>query len=325
MKPHLIALGAVVLAGIAIAAGVRDPVILDLVFTFFLWAVLGQSWNWVSGYGGNVSFGHAIFFACGAYAAALATLSFHVSPWFAVPMGIAAAVVLAFVVGYPTLALRGHYFSIATIAVAATLDALVRTQEWLGRANGFQLPIASGFEQLQFAEKGPYVLIVLALYAIVQVSTIVLEHTRLGYYLRALRANHDAAAAIGIDERTWKLTAFAISASFAALGGVLFAQYTLFVDPPSTLDISVSVDMALVGVIGGLGTAWGPTFGAVVFVVLAKFLSLKMGGSGKGYDLMIYGAIIVLIATLRPRGIVGSVIDALRRRRAASSQDVSAP
>lgn len=319
MKPHLIALAATVLAGIAIAFGVRDPVTLDLVFTFLLWAVLGQSWNWVSGYGGDVSFGHAIFFACGAYAAALATVSWHVSPWVAVPAAIVVAVVVALIVGYPTLGLRGHYFSIATIAVAAIADALVRTQPWLGRANGFQLPIADGFAALQFADKGPYVLVALALFAIVQLATIALGRSRMGFYLRALRANHAAAAALGIDERRWKLLAFSISAAFAALGGVLFAQYTLFVDPPSTLDISISVDMALVGVIGGIGTIWGPAVGALVFVALAKFLALQLGGSGKGYDLILYGAIIVLIATLRPRGVVGTIIDRIRRRRAATA------
>jgi branched-chain amino acid transport system permease protein len=164
------------------------------------------------------------------------------------------------------------------------------------------------------------VLIALALFAIVQLATIFLGRSRLGYYLRALRANHEAAAALGISERQWKLLAFGISAAFAALGGVLFAQYTLFVDPPSTLDISISVDMALVGVIGGIGTVWGPAIGAIVFVALAKFLALQLGGTGKGYDLILYGAIIVLIAALRPRGVAGTIIDRIRNRRAVAPQ-----
>ncbi len=314
---HLLTLGALVAAGIAIAFGVHDPVVLDWIFALLLWSVLGQSWNWVSGYGGDVSFGHAIFFACGAYAAALATVSWHVSPWLALPAAIVAAIVLAWIIGFPTLGLRGHYFSIATIAVAAIADALVRTQPWLGSASGFQLPIANSFADLQFTDKGPYVLIALAFFAIVQLATIALGRSRMGYYLRALRANHAAAAALGIDERRWKLLAFSASAVFAALGGVLYAQYTLFVDPPSTLAISISVDMALVGVIGGLGTVWGPAVGAIVFVALAKVVALELGGTGKGYDLIMYGAIIVLIATLWPRGIVGSAIDGIRRRRAA--------
>ena len=135
--------------------------------------------------------------------------------------------------------------------------------------------------------------------------------------LRALRANHAAAASVGIDERRCKLIAFAWSATMAAAAGVLYAQYTLFVDPPSTIALGVSIDIALIGVVGGIGTLWGPLTGALVYVVLAKAVALRLGGAGKGYDLVIYGAIICLIAALRPYGIVGTIVDALRRRRGA--------
>ena len=317
-RPHLIALAAIVLAGLAAALLVHDAVTLDLAFTLLLYAVLGQSWNWISGYAGNISFGHAIFFGCGAYAAALCG-AHGVSPWLALPAGALAAAVLALVVGFPTLGLRGHYFSIATIAVAAIVEALVRTSPWLGQANGFELPIRSGWAVLQFPDKRPYVVLALALFAAAQLATIALERSRLGYYLRALRANHAAAASVGIDERRTKLVAFAWSAAMAALAGVLYAQYTLFVDPPSTLSLAVSIDIALIGVVGGIGTLWGPAAGAVVYVVLAKAVALQLGGTGKGYDLVIYGAIICVIAALRPYGIAGTIVDALRRRRGAAA------
>ncbi len=315
-RAHLIALAVVVVAGLLAVALVHDAVVLDLAFTLLLYAVLGQSWNWISGYAGNISFGHAIFFGCGAYAAALCG-THGLSPWLAVPAGALAAAVLAVVTGFPTLGLRGHYFSIATIAVAAIVEALVRTSPWLGKANGFELPIRSGWAAMQFGDKGPYVVLALALFAAVQLATIALERSRLGYYLRALRANHAAAASVGIDERRSKLIAFAWSAAMAALAGVLYAQYTLFIDPPSTLALPISIDIALIGVVGGIGTLWGPAAGAVVYVVLAKAVALRLGGSGKGYDLVIYGGIICLIAALRPYGIVGTIVDAMRRRRGA--------
>ncbi len=314
MRPHLIALGAIVAAGLLAAFALHGAVLLDLLFTLLLYAVLGQSWNWISGYAGNISFGHAIFFACGAYAAALC-VTHGLSPWLAVPAGAAAAALLALVTGFPTLALRGHYFSIATIAVAALVDAFVRNVPGLGGANGFELPIASGWAAMQFPQKGPYVVLALTLFAAVQLATIALERSRLGYYLRALRANHAAAASVGIGERRWKLIAFAWCAAMAAAAGVLYAQYTLFVDPPSTLALAISIDIALIGVVGGIGTLWGPAVGALVYVALAKGVALQLGGSGKGYDLVIYGAIICAIAALRPHGIVGTVVDALRRRR----------
>jgi len=324
-RPHLLALGAIVVAGLAAALAIRDAVVLDLVFTLLLYAALGQSWNWISGYAGNISFGHAIFFGCGAYASALC-VTHGISPWLAIPAGALAAALLALVTGFPTLGLRGHYFSIATIAVAALVEVFVRNAPWLGKANGFELPIASGWAALQFPQKGPYVVLALALFAAVQLATIALERSRLGYYLRALRANHAAAASVGIDERRFKLIAFAWSAVMAAAAGVLYAQYTLFVDPPSTIALGISIDIALIGVVGGIGTLWGPAAGALVYVVLAKAVALKLGGAGKGYDLVIYGAIICLIAALRPYGIAGTIVDALRRRRGAlGSGAASAP
>jgi branched-chain amino acid transport system permease protein len=295
----------------------RDAFTLDLLFTFLLYAVLGQSWNWISGYGGQISFGHAIFFACGAYAAALCDNA-HLSPWVAIVAGSLAAAVLAVIVGWPTFALRGHYFSIATIAVAALIETFVHVSPSLGGANGFEIPVANGFAALQFADKRGYVALGIVVFALVQYATILLEGSRLGYYLRALRLNHATAAAIGIDERRTKLIAFAISSTFAAIAGVLYAQYTLFVDPPSTLAIGISIDIALVGVVGGIGTLWGPAVGALVYVFLARGVALQLGGTGKGYDLVIYGALICIIAAWRPHGIVGSIVDAIRRRRAVA-------
>ena len=322
-RGHLIALAAIVAAGVAAAFGVHDQVTLELVFTFLLYAVLGQSWNWISGYAGNISFGHAIFFACGAYASGLLVTAGW-SPWLAFVAGALAAIVLAVISGFPTLALRGHYFSIATIAVAALVEVAVRVVPWFNGANGFELPIRSGWSAIEFADKTNYVLLALARFALVQLATIGLERSRLGFYLRALRANYAAAESVGIDERRWKLLAFAASAVMASAAGVLYAQDTLFVDPPSVLGLSVSIDIALIGVVGGLGTLWGPAAGALVYVVLAKGVALHLGGTGKGYDLVIYGAIICVIAALRPDGIVGAIVKGLRRRRGAMGSDVLA-
>jgi len=322
-RGHLTALAAIVAAGVAVAFGVRDQVTLELIFTFFLYAVLGQSWNWISGYAGNISFGHAIFFACGAYASGLLVTAGW-SPWLAFVAGALAAIVLALLTGFPTLALRGHYFSIATIAVAALVEVTVRVAPGLNGANGFELPIRSGWSALEFADKTNYVLLALALFAAVQLATIGLERSRLGFYLRALRANYAAAESVGIDERRWKLLAFAASAVMASAAGVLYAQDTLFVDPPSVLGLSVSIDIALIGVVGGLGTLWGPAAGALVYVVLAKGVALHVGGSGKGYDLVLYGAIICVIAALRPDGIVGAIVGRQRRARGAAGPDALA-
>ncbi|GAC1414523.1 MAG: hypothetical protein NVSMB64_24720 [Candidatus Velthaea sp.] len=137
--------------------------------------------------------------------------------------------------------------------------------------------------------------------------------------MSAIRANDAAEQSVGINERSWKLLAFAASAFVTSVAGSLYAQYTLFVDPESVLSLSVSIDIALIGVVGGIGTLWGPAVGALVYVFLAKYIALQTGGGGKGYDLVIYGAIIVLIAALRPGGIVGFFIERARSGRAARS------
>ena len=287
--------------------------LLDLTFAALLFAVLGQAWNWVSGYAGQVSFGHALFFGCGAYGSALANWH-HQSPWLGIAQGMLAAAAVAIVVGYPCFALRGHYFSIATIAVAAIGEIYAKNADWLNGASGIEMKLApSGLASLQFTSKTPYVLFALIAFALVQFATMNLARSRMGYYLRAIRANQDAAASVGVDARAWKLRALIASAIATALGGSLYAQYTLVVEPESILALPVSISIALVGVVGGLGQLWGPALGALTYAFLAKYIAAQLGGSGRGLDLVIYGGLICAIAALRPSGLAGLFAQVFRR------------
>jgi branched-chain amino acid transport system permease protein len=189
----------------------------------------------------------------------------------------------------------------------------------LGKANGFEMPIlAPSLGNLQFTDKGQYVLVALALFVIAQVATIALERSRLGYYLRAIRQNQEAAASVGIDARVAKLITYAGCAALAALAGALYAQQTLYVGPEDTLGLPISISIALVGVVGGLSTVWGPAIGAFVFVLLARYGGAMLGGSGRGLDLVLYGALILLIVSLQPDGLAGFA-RFIRRRRTAPS------
>ena len=281
--------------------------LLDLTFAALLFAVLGQAWNWISGYAGQVSFGHALFFGCGAYAAAFA--NWHdFSPYLGILSGIIVAAIVAAVVGYPCFALRGHYFSIATIAIAAIAEIYVNTASWLNGAVGIEYKLLpQGFANLQFLSKTPWVLIALVVFAAVQLATMFLQGSRMGYYLRAIRANQEAAASVGIDPRAWKLRAFIASAIVSSLAGSLYAQYTLLIDPSSAFSISISISIALVGVVGGLGQLWGPPIGALTYAFLAKYVAAQLGGSGRGLDLVIYGLLICVIAAVRPSGLAGAL------------------
>jgi branched-chain amino acid transport system permease protein len=310
-------LGALALAIALLALAFPNPVALDVLFFMLLYAVLGQGWNWISGYGGQVSFGHALFFGCGAYASAVFALH-ALSPWLAILAGAAVATVLAVIVGLPCFTLRKHYFSIATIAVAAIAEITVRNIDALGGSSGIEMPIeASSLANLQFASKLPYVGLALVLFIVVQALTIGLEDSRIGYYLRAIRANQDAAASVGINARFWKLVAYAAGACACAVAGSLYAQSTLYVDPESVLSLGISIAIALVGVVGGVGSVWGPPLGAVIYIFLSKYVAALLGGSGRGIDLIIYGGLIVLVAAVRPSGVAGALAPLLRRRRPA--------
>ena len=317
-RPHLFALAAIVVAGLLAAFGVRSAVVLDLVFTLLLYAVLGQSWNWISGYAGNISFGHAIFFGCGAYASALC-VTHGLSPWLAIPRGALAAALLALVDGLSDArAARTLFLDRDDRRRGAGRSVRAHLAGARERRTGSSCRSRRAGRRCSFRRRGRT-----SCWRSRCSRSCSLRRSRWnargsGYYLRALRANHAAAASVGIDERRYKLIAFAWSATMAAAAGVLYAQYTLFVDPPSTIALAVSIDIALIGVVGGIGTLWGPLAGALVYVVLAKAVALRMGGAGKGYDLVIYGAIICVIAALRPYGIVGTIVDALRRRRGAT-------
>ena len=314
MTRNVVAL-AVICAVVAIFAFTSHiAFLLDLTFAALIFAVLGQAWNWISGYAGQVSFGHALFFGCGAYAAAFANWH-QSSPWLGIACGMIVAAALAVVVGYPCFALRGHYFSIATIAIAAIAEIYVNTSGWLNGAVGIEYKLLpQGLANLQFLDKTPWVLIALAAFTGVQLATMLLASSRMGYYLRAIRANQDAAGSVGIDPRAWKLRAFVASAVATALGGSLYAQYTLLVDPASTFSLSISISIALVGVLGGLGSLWGPPIGALTYAFLAKYVAAQLGGSGRGLDLVIYGALICIIAAWRPSGLAGALQQLAARR-----------
>jgi branched-chain amino acid transport system permease protein len=310
-------LAAAALAVVALALIFANPVALDVLFFMLLYAVLGQGWNWISGYGGQVSFGHALFFGCGAYASAVVALH-GVSPWLALLAGVAVALILAVAIGLPCFTLRKHYFSIATIAVAAIGEIVVRNSDFLGGSSGIEMPIEpSSLLNLQFSGKLPYVALALLLFVAVQAATIFFEDSRIGYYLRAIRANQDAAASVGIDGRRWKLVAFAGGACVCALAGSLYAQSTLFVDPESVLSLGISIAIALVGVVGGVGSVWGPALGAVIYIFLSKYVAALLGGSGRGIDLIIYGGLIVLVAAMRPGGLVGALAPLFRKWKLA--------
>ena len=276
----------------------------DIGVTFLLAAISASAWNIVGGYAGQVSVGHSMFFGLGAYTPLLFYTLFGWSPIAGIPVGIVLSVALAVVIGMPTFRLTGHYFSMATIAVAELIRIFVGTWDFVGAAIGLQGPaVARGWWDLTFRSELPYYYIFLAVLAVVLVTTATIERRRFGFYLRAIKASERAARSLGVPVRQTKLKALALSAAFTSAAGSLYACKTGFIDPDSGFGILVSVQMVIVAALGGAGVLFGPLLGAAILIPLQTATNTWFGGGGSGLTYILYGGIIVLIARFEPGGL----------------------
>jgi branched-chain amino acid transport system permease protein len=262
-----------------------------------------------------------MFFGAGAYASLLAYTWWGWPPIAGLPLGIAVSLVLAAVVGMPTFRLQGHYFSMATIAVAELIRLLVSTSDRLGAAIGLQGPaVGRDVWDLTFRSGVPYYYLFLALLVLVVATSWAVERSRLGYYLRALRGSERAARSLGVPVRRCKLAALLISAAFTSAAGSLYAVKTGFVDPESGLGILVSVQMVIVAALGGAGTLFGPILGALILIPLQTVTNTWFGGGGSGLTYILYGGIILLIARFEPGGVMDLIGRARRRLRSGDTK-----
>jgi branched-chain amino acid transport system permease protein len=232
-------------------------------------------------------------------------------------VGALLAVALSQVIGAPVFRLRGHYFAIATIAVGEIVHILAVNWDFIGAARGLYIPIKrpDSLVNFQFHQsKAVYYYIVLGLLLLGLGVTRLLERSRLGYYFRAVREEQEAAASLGVPVARTKRVAFAISAALTAACGTFYAQYLLFIDPESVFPLSLSILICLVAVLGGVGTLWGPLVGAAVLIPLGEVTRIYLGGTGQALDLVIYGALIMVVSVVQPAGLVGFI---RRLRRAA--------
>ena len=216
----------------------------------------------------------------------------------------------------------------ATIAVVEIVQIVFTNWEYAGAAVGLTIPMNQrGWGAMVFAEKQPYYLLALGLLLLTLAATWAVERSHVGYYLRAIKDEPDAARSIGIHIARYKQVALALSAFFTALGGSLYAQKELYIDPGSVLTTALSIKMALVSILGGVGTLFGPVVGAVVLTTIEELTRAAFGGSGRGTDTMIYAGLIVVIAVYYPSGLVGWWRERVRRiknKRAAVVADAEA-
>jgi branched-chain amino acid transport system permease protein len=297
----------VLLAALAFPAVFTLPFPRHVMIMIFLYGALATAWNIIAGYCGQISLGQAVFFGIGAYTSSLLFRDFGLTPWAGMIAGVLLAVIVSQIVGAPVFRLRGHYFAIATIAVGEIVQSLIINWDAIGGARGVFVPIKrpDSFVNFQFHQsKAFYYYIALGLLLLALGVTRLIERSCRGYYFRAVREDQEAAAALGVNVAREKLRALAISAALTAMGGTFYAQYLLFIDPESVFPLSLSILICLVAVLGGVGTLWGPMLGAAVLVPLQEGTRVMLGGTGKALDLLIYGALIIVIAVLQPGGLM---------------------
>jgi branched-chain amino acid transport system permease protein len=297
----------VVAALLALPGWIADPFTLRLLIVIAMYGTLGIAWNILGGYAGQVSIGHSIFFGIGAYTSTLLFLRLGWNPWLGLVAGMVMAAAVAVLIGYPCFNLRGHYFVIATAVLAESFMVTFTAWEAVGSGLGLQLPIlTSSLASFQFHEsKAPYYYVSLGMLALALGVAALIERSKLGYCLKAIREDEAAAMSLAINIRRYKLIAIAISGALTAMVGTFYAQFVLFIDPPSVLPLSLSVLIALVPILGGIGTLWGPVLGAVVLIPISELSRVYFAGSGRSVDLIIYGGLIMAMSAWRPMGLLG--------------------
>lgn len=306
MRWGWLALGSVLLLYPWLVAGSDSAAFLQDMGALALLAAVGASaWNILGGYAGQISVGHAMFFGVGAYLPLLVYQHWQLPPLVGVPAGIALSLAIALLIGFPTFRLKGHYFSMATIAVAELIRIVIGNWDFAGAAIGIMGPATPrGWWDLIFRSAVPYYYIFLAVLALLLLVSWQMQRSKLGYYLRAVRAGERAARSLGVPVRRYKLYALMLSAGFTALAGSLYALKTGFVDPDSGFGILISVQMVITAALGGAGTLLGPLLGAAILVPLQTATNTWFGGGGTGLTYIIYGGIIVLIARFEPGGLL---------------------
>ncbi|MEJ2589168.1 MAG: branched-chain amino acid ABC transporter permease [Deltaproteobacteria bacterium] len=289
---------------------------------FLMFAVYGMGWNTIGGYGGQVDLGKAQYVGIGAYTTAVMLIRWDIPFWVSMPIGVLFSVTWSFIIGYPLFRLKGHYFAIATIATSLVLKDIFEVWNFVGAARGLEIsPIKyhpPDFLRLIFKEDIYYFYILLGIFFIGILYINWFRKSRLGFQLRSIKDNEDVARSLGINVHWAKIKTYAIATAFVSVVGSFHACYIKNIEPEDTMSLDISILIALMAMLGGAGSLWGPIIGAGILIPLKSYLKAWLGGQAgmAGIDLIIYAVIIMLISAYEPRGIWG-IIEKIRRRKRA--------
>jgi len=305
-------LPAAIMLGLPLA--VPNPFAIDIFIRVLLFAFIGVAWNLIGGYAKQLSLGHAAYFGLGAYTSTILQIRFGISPWIGMMAGGVVAMLASLPIGALCFRLRGPYFAIATIATAQVLMLLfLKFRDFAWGAEGTTLPnLGNAPLMMQFDAKAAYYYIALALLALGLGITYRIERSWMGYYLVAVGEDEDAAEAVGVNALQVKRRIYLLSAFLTALAGTFYVQYIYFIDPNMAFSFNISVEAALVSIVGGIGTIWGPVVGTVLLESTSALLQSWLGSSG-GVQLTVYSLMLIAVILWRPTGLLGLLTDAYAR------------
>ena len=313
------AYGPIVLTALALAIVVsltRSNTLANAIVTVMIVALAGYGWNWLGGYGGQFSFGHAAFFGSGAYVDAVLQARYDVNAYVSFGLAVLAGALVGLVIGYLSFRakLRGSYFALITLAFAEVMRIIANAATITGGAAGTLIKLEPSVANFQFQSRLPYLWISLGFVALAMLLTRYFERRRFGAHLIAVRENEAAAEALGVDTVRVKLQAIVLSAAFTALAGALYAQYFLFVDANIGFGAWISIEALMGPIVGGLGTVFGPLIGALALHFLGEF-ARDIAGRIPGVDLALFGVLLILAVGLARDGLQGAFVSALARWR----------
>jgi branched-chain amino acid transport system permease protein len=292
---------------------VSSNVVLNFLSFAMIITLAGQGWNVLGGYGGQFSFGHAVFFGTGAYTMALLPVHFGMNPWLACAVAVALGGLVGFLIGFLSFRakLRGSYFALVTLAFAEVFRILANASSFTGGAAGVLVPLRLEAVNFQFSDRRVFYWLALACVAIVLVLTQRMARSRFGAQLIAIRENEDAARALGVDALAVKLKAITLSGMITSVAGCLYTQKFLYLDSSIAYGSWISVDALLAPIIGGLGTVFGPLLGALLLLGLGEItktiFAQMFGGTLPGIDLVVFGILLILCVSFARNGVLGLV------------------
>jgi branched-chain amino acid transport system permease protein len=283
---------------------IQQDYYIHLLILVLMWVVIGSCWNLIAGFTGQVSFGQAAFFGVGAYTAGIFSTKLEISAWWGMAFGGWTAVILGVLIGYLCFRLRGPYFALATLASGEILRLIANN--WVDFTEGMV-----GILIMQtFSSKLPYYYLILGLAALCLTVIALVMNSKLGYYFVSIREDQDAAESLGINATLYKNISLAISSFFTGTVGAFYMNYMGFIDPSVVFALhDISIQAILVGIIGGVGTLWGPTLGALIMVGIQELFRTAMFGMAPKWvsqgHAMAFGVLVVLTILFMSNGVVG--------------------